>query len=375
MIDERDGVDVAPATEWLLRPVSRTSFLRDFWGRRHLLLRRDTPGHYGDLFSLASFDELLSASGLHAGAVRVVRDGHADPGDGRLDDLYARYRRGLTMIMPAVHERWPPLRELCRGLAREFSAGCRVNAYLTPRMARGFDVHRDSHDVFVLQVAGTKRWRVHEEGRHDEFDLREGDLLYLPRGVPHEAESTLATSLHLSVGVHPVTWADVLLAGCEAAVGGEADFHEPLPPGFARTAEGRAETRERLRELTARLYAALTPEALTDDAVDMALLAEGDRLGGHLLDLTALAGVDADTVVRRRPDLRWETRKRAGTLVVAFHGKRLSIPSRHEAAFLHMAGGEPFTAAALPGESGPESRLALVRRLLEEGFLTLAAPS
>ncbi|RSN06784.1 cupin [Nonomuraea sp. WAC 01424] len=368
MIDERDGADVTPATDWLLGPVSREEFLRDHRGRRHLLLRRRSPGHYRELFSLARFDELLSGSGLHAGAVRVVRDGRADGGAAGLEDLYARYRDGSTLIMPSVHDRWPPLRELCRRLAGEFSAECRVNAYLTPPRARGFDVHRDSHDVFVLQVAGSKRWRIHQDARQ-EFDLCEGDLLYLPRGLPHEAASAHGTSLHLSVGVHPLTWADVLLAGCEAAVADDPAFQEPLPFGFARTTGGRAATRERVRELTARLGAVLTPDRLADDAVDMALLAEGDRLGGHLLDLAGLAGLDAGTAVRRRPGLRWETRRDAGTLVLPFHGKRLSLPARHEAAFLRMADGEPFTAAGLPGEDG----LALVRRLVEEGFLTLAA--
>ncbi|MFI7419797.1 cupin domain-containing protein [Nonomuraea sp. NPDC049684] len=365
--DERDGPDVTPATDWLLGPVSREEFLRDHQGRRHLLLRRRSPGHYRELFSLARFDELLSGSGLHAGAVRVVRDGHAGGGAAGLEDLYARYRDGSTLIMPAVHERWPPLRRLCRRLAGEFSAECRVNAYLTPPRARGFGVHRDSHDVFVLQVSGAKRWRIHDDAPH-EFDLCEGDLLYLPRGLPHEAASAQAASLHLSIGVHPLTWADVLLAGCEAAVSADPAFQEPLPVGFARTSGGRAAARERAGELAARLAAALTPDRLADDAVDMALLAEGDRLDGHLLDLAGLAQLDAGTAVRRRPGLRWESRRDAGTLVLAFHGKRLSLPARHEAAVLRMADGEPFTAAGLPGTDG----LALVRRLVQEGFLTLA---
>ncbi|MGW4967242.1 cupin domain-containing protein [Nonomuraea sp. NPDC004186] len=386
MIDEREGVDVTPTVDWLLHPVPRDEYLRDFWKKRHFLLRRNAPDHYGDLFSLARFDELLSGSDLDAGSVRVVRAGRADAagdavGSRRLEDLYDRYRRGSTMIMPSVHERWPPLRDLCRRLAYEFSARCRVNAYLTPPMAQGFGVHRDSHDVFVLQVAGGKRWKVYEAGPEpertspcEEFDLRQGDLLYLPRGIPHEAASTHSASLHLSLGVFPITWADVLLAGCEAAVDGDAAFRDSLPFGFARTARARDETRERMQELTARLWRAVAPDALVDDAVDLALLTEGDRLNGHLLDLVSLAALDHDTVVRRRPDLRWEIRRDAGTMVVAFHGKRLSIPSRHEEAFLRMATGEPFTTSGLKGEARHEIKLSLVRRLLEEGFLTLSPP-
>ena len=37
-----------------------------------------------------------------------------------------------------------------------------ANAYATPAGAQGFAVHHDTHDVFVLQVAGEKRWLVYE---------------------------------------------------------------------------------------------------------------------------------------------------------------------------------------------------------------------
>ena len=37
-----------------------------------------------------------------------------------------------------------------------------ANAYYTPRAAQGLPVHHDTHDVFVLQVAGEKRWLVYE---------------------------------------------------------------------------------------------------------------------------------------------------------------------------------------------------------------------
>ena len=80
-----------------------------------------------------------------------------------------------------------------------------VNAYVTPAQNTGFSDHYDVHDVFVLQVAGEKRWRIREpvhpsplrdqpwtdrrtRGRRRpprrppllEETLRPGDCLYLP---------------------------------------------------------------------------------------------------------------------------------------------------------------------------------------------------
>ena len=37
-----------------------------------------------------------------------------------------------------------------------------ANSYYTPRRSQGFAVHHDTHDVFVLQVAGEKHWRVYD---------------------------------------------------------------------------------------------------------------------------------------------------------------------------------------------------------------------
>ena len=42
------------------------------------------------------------------------------------------------------------------------------------------------------------------------FTLAEGDSLYIPRGILHEARTGTGSSLHLTLSVHPVTWRDVV---------------------------------------------------------------------------------------------------------------------------------------------------------------------
>jgi bifunctional lysine-specific demethylase and histidyl-hydroxylase NO66 len=85
-----------------------------------------------------------------------------------------------------------------------------VNAYLTPPCSSGFNAHYDTHDVFVLQTAGVKKWRIYHSpiplplpsqshirgtaasvsGLGDpalEVELQTGDMLYVPRGFLHHA--------------------------------------------------------------------------------------------------------------------------------------------------------------------------------------------
>ena len=46
-------------------------------------------------------------------------------------------------------------------IARLLSEGAvLVNAYVGFRASQGFEVHWDDHEVFALQVAGRKRWKV-----------------------------------------------------------------------------------------------------------------------------------------------------------------------------------------------------------------------
>ena len=68
---------------------------------------------------------------------------------------------GCTVVFQGLHRAWAPLREFSDALARELAHPVQVNAYLTPEGAQGFDAHYDTHDVFVLQTAGTKEWRIH----------------------------------------------------------------------------------------------------------------------------------------------------------------------------------------------------------------------
>ena len=50
----------------------------------------------------------------------------------------------------------------CRDLADELGHATQCNAYVTPPGSQGFAPHHDTHDVFVLQVDGHKRWNIYE---------------------------------------------------------------------------------------------------------------------------------------------------------------------------------------------------------------------
>ena len=168
--------------------------------------------------------------------------------------MLSLFADGHTVVLQGLHRLWPPLIDFAGALTSDLGHPVQINAYITPPSSQGFSAHYDVHDVFVLQVAGEKRWRIHAPVRPDPLRdepwtdhraaveeraaeaplidavLRPGDALYLPRGYLHAAEALGGTSCHLTVGVHPVTRQAVLDA-VVAIVAGDPALRSSLPLG------------------------------------------------------------------------------------------------------------------------------------------------
>jgi hypothetical protein len=230
--------------------LDRDQFAGEYWGQEPLLSpAADLPGGFTELLDANAIDELVSKRGLRTPFLRLARDGAtlADkaftaPGgvgagiaDQVSDDRLVRlFADGSTLVLQALHRVWPPILEFCQKLAAELGHPVQANAYVTPPQAQGFSAHYDVHDVFVLQLEGEKRWRIHRpvlasplrdqpwndrradvEQRADEAPLMEvlltpGDCLYLPRGYLHAATALGGVSTHLTLGIH--VWTRFALA-------------------------------------------------------------------------------------------------------------------------------------------------------------------
>ena len=223
---------------WLLEPTDVVTFKRDYWESKPLVSCANDGARFEGLLSLAAVDGILYHSSLRSDDVRIARNGESIPfrdlsrsaandSEGGLEALYQEYRSESSIVLLFLHERWPPLKMLCQSLAREFSSRIQANMYLSPPQSQALKTHYDTHDVLVLQIHGKKRWRIfegavqlplsHQRYTDDEdislgsptmeVTLSPGDLMYLPRGYPHDAASADGASLHLTIGVLPITWA------------------------------------------------------------------------------------------------------------------------------------------------------------------------
>jgi hypothetical protein len=360
------------------------------------VLERGGSARFDDLLSQADVERLAGSPALRSPAFRLVKAGEKIPLSAYATDVpwrpsaftdvadagrvAALFADGATIVIQGLHHWWEPLAVFCRELEAELGHPVQTNAYYTPRGSQGLPVHHDTHDVFVLQVAGEKRWLVYEpvlelplrdqryseeqgepgEPVHDVV-LRAGDALYLPRGWLHQAVTSESDSLHLTVGVNVYTWTDALrsaLAECEA----DLELRRSVPDDGTGGDEA-------LRALAARL----SPEAVAHRKRRRFVRTRRPILPDQMSQLRALEGLDLETPVERRPTVIADVSKSDGQVTLAFEGKRVVFPVAiaEDVAFLTEASGE-FRPSDLPGNLDEEGRLVLVRRLVREGFLRIS---
>jgi hypothetical protein len=377
-----------------LDPVDAEAFLAEHWEQRPLVVPRDEPGRFDDLLSEADVERLVCSTAIRYPGFRLVREGSQIPvgaytsevswrppftGTADVPRVVAEWEAGATIVLQALHVNWHPLAVFCRLLEDALGRGVQANSYSTPSGSQGFDVHHDTHDVLVLQVAGEKRWKLYDPllelplkhqryssslgdsgAPTDDFVLRAGDTLYLPRGWLHEAETSATDSLHLTIGIAAHTWLDAA-RGALAALEDEPGFRPDVARGEAAGLE-------------AALTAQLDPETVERRRRRRFVETRRPIREDGLSQLRALERLDGATMLERRATVIADLEEPDGIVTLVFEGKEIGFPA-HAAPGVHACfdAEGPFRAADLPGDLDADGRLVLVRRLVREGFLRVVA--
>ncbi|MEV0385751.1 cupin domain-containing protein [Nonomuraea sp. NPDC050643] len=255
------------------------AFFERYLGRKALHRR----GVAREVASLEDIDRVITGSGLRAPGLRVVKDGTVLPkeryvspstyGYAGLDDVVdpgkvaALFRDGATIVLGTADVMLPRLHELCKTIEMELGHPVDANAYVAPPGAQAFQVHCDAQDILVVQVHGDKRWTLFDHLEPDpaggrmlpgldaaatEYTLREGDVLYVPRGMPHLVRTETSASIHVSISVNTLTWADLLTALTSQLLRSGA-YARPLPMGKDVAQQVEPQLKQYVDELAAAL--------------------------------------------------------------------------------------------------------------------------
>jgi 50S ribosomal protein L16 3-hydroxylase len=207
---------IARMAQGLLGKLGPAAFLRRHWQKRPLFVRDALPGcgawlQRDMLFDWATRDHVESRLVMHAGKRWTVEHGPFRPAL-----LRALPPRGWTLLVQGVEQIHPDAAALLQAFS--FIPHTRLDDLMVSYAPPGGGVgpHFDSYDVFLLQGAGTRRWRISAQRdmslveqaplrilkrfRHtEEWLCTQGDLLYLPPRSAHEGVA-MEACMTLSIG-------------------------------------------------------------------------------------------------------------------------------------------------------------------------------
>lgn len=400
--------------DWVLAPISKETFFTEYFEQKHLVVKRGDPGYWQDLLGFSDIDHVVSTMGLQTPEISVTKNtdhgtdtdavatdvdqspriGPADYAleNGQIDPVRVAklFADGGTVILSGLHERLPKLARYTRALEAALSTRVQTNIYMTPGGNQGFRPHYDSHDVMVLQLEGTKEWRIYDSPvplplpsqgfapgaveigpETDRFVLEPGDMAYVPRGLAHDAVATDDTSLHITTGLMFRSWADLLAEAIQVMSQKDVAFRKALTPGFANGDFDVSTMAPKLTELLQHLADTAPAQALIEafraDFVNTRL----PRAEGQLAQVAGAGALTAQTQVGARPNLIYTLAKSDGQIVVNCHGNEITLPEFVEPSLRFALSTPAYAVEALPGELDDDGKIVLIRRLIREGLVQI----
>jgi bifunctional lysine-specific demethylase and histidyl-hydroxylase MINA len=386
------------------------TFVRDIWNHTPWLGRRSLSAAAAhDILNLSSFEHTVAALYRPGdGWLQLARGGRralpehmlGDDGLLNLRELYAAFAQGDTLYLTKAERLVPSLARMCRAIELELAAvgiGLRqaVNAhvFLTPQRSQGFPAHRDEHSSLVVQLDGTKQWRVYDRTTEHAalrsvptqpglvdggslgaeirtYTLEAGDVLYVPEGWAHEAEAQDAHSLHVTFRMFALRWSDVMLKlavrhpALASAVPRHGLTYPADPDALARTL-GAVLDDDAFRAALPRMLGAIAAE----HAVPARVLPDDG-----LRQVLRVAGIQLDTPVVHRAGAACRVSVHGDHASIAFPGGAVRGPAIMESVFRYVAGAprfRPCDLPALPGRSARYDRVEVVKTLVRDGLLRI----
>ncbi|MEE2777814.1 MAG: cupin domain-containing protein [Acidobacteriota bacterium] len=289
----------------LLSPLSSDEFLQKYWGKKAVLI----PGEeakFEDLFGWEDVNNIVNNSGPGFSALRLIHEKKGLPHEEfqRLADWLAK---GATLGINHVDTIDPIVGRFADVLARDLNTHVNINSYVSCPAKQAFDLHFDEHDVFAVQLAGTKKWRVFEptmthplhaqnlnhKGKPPETepyiaaDMTPGDVLYLPRGHWHYALA-ITPCIHFAVGPASRSSAEFLFWLTRQLMDGEEFFRQDIPVARSEHLGGdqpKEYLEENLSELRSRMKELLESDALQEAVIRYTMTTNPTRRN-HQLPLT-----------------------------------------------------------------------------------------
>jgi ribosomal protein L16 Arg81 hydroxylase len=226
---------MASTLRTLIAPFEEIQFLELLRARSLTLLHSADESRFDGLLSWITLLEVINDIAIPSNDLRVTVNNRAINPElysirgkfcsAKLQQLLAQ---GASVIVSRLDTRVFELRALCSDITAQTHEAAYAGCIATTGCNGAFGLHYDPQDLIILQLEGSKRWKVYGPPANlpsrravkpppqldlvfDDIVCR-GDLLVLPAGYWHRCENGEGRSLHIGLFIEPPT-------GCHAFEG------------------------------------------------------------------------------------------------------------------------------------------------------------
>ncbi|SEL79579.1 Cupin superfamily protein [Aquimarina amphilecti] len=336
----------------ILHPITTDTFLKEYFEKKHLIIKNRDRDFFNKLLSIQDLDSILFSLTNHHPDFRLADHSKNEKPDSKeytikdsdiIDPLKFSnaFENGSTLVMSGLQNKIYSLRKLTNELETFFKHRIQTNIYLTPKKSQGFSTHYDTHDVFIFQFEGSKHWRIYDQpvpladkttpfnkeefipGKViNEFTLEKGDVLYIPRGIVHDAYCTNQNSGHITTGIIGKTWAEhlaeVLLEKSKSML--------PLRKFTKFHTIDENDKNNEILEVT-KVVTALIKELQGDEEIIDDFYSRQKAIAqGQLSQIIHIDSINKDSKIKIREKSKFRMVTNCGKINVKFYDLKLSMP-------------------------------------------------
>ncbi|GAA6136860.1 hypothetical protein NBRC116583_06070 [Arenicella sp. 4NH20-0111] len=371
----------------ILRPLTATQFFDDYWEQKPFIIKRRNANYYKSVLNLETLNEVFASRIFRAPDMRIFNNGEKkafhefskkNKANGNV--VLKEFENGSTIIFENLDRNHLPLAKLIRNLENELHIDLRTNVYLTPAKATGFKAHWDTHCVLVMQVHGTKKWEIYDnpvplptenqkyspktgdQANHiTSFLMEEGDIAYIPRGFVHQASAQDQASLHVTMGLRPLTVKDLL----REVVNNVCKENVSLRNGILPKGDFDEGT---LRDALVDVMKTADLGKYREKLYKKYILERYPILDTQLKSVVESSAIEQETGCKVKPHMVWKLFENESFVSLLFDGKSVHFPKEMKPSLSFFERGDAFSVDQIPGLD-LRSRQILAQRLVHEGFL------
>lgn len=388
-------------------------FIEQYWQKKSYYVQGQNTEYFASLISRQEIDTLIKTNGGKTDFVisliggKIVNPekgvGHKAPSYWTAGNVFESFEKGSTIRLGNIASHCLSIRKLQQHFEANLQTDININLYLTPPGSRAFGAHYDDHDVFIVQISGSKIWKLFSPAEESPVEvlhrgragwlkkempgskkvrplpipdqewsvkMQAGDLLYVPRGHVHQVYSEDEESLHLTVAVTVVTWYEVVVQALLETLKESDALREALPPDISNRNFNTPYFNNRIAAVKADLEKHLTPEIMRDSVNEMArrFVVSRNPVPGNTVPVPEFSLI---TRMRIRPDMVYRVEENRREMVFYYSGSYLLVQYELSGVLEYILAQKEFMIADLPQENSELVRINFIRKLFEGGFLEI----